>query len=72
MRKPKPIAAPTIAVADAWAKAYDLAQGLSEIFYCAACSDEGLSKEAAIALQVTGDRLVEEMKIVNGFFCEME
>jgi ribosomal protein L7/L12 len=59
---------PTIEVRDAWGNSFQIAKGLNDLLSIAAESDDGLSPEAAKALNVTSDRLVEEMKVINSFF----
>jgi hypothetical protein len=57
-----------VAVQDAWAGSLDLARGIDNLFYSAACSDDRITQEGAIALGVITDRLLEHMRIVNAYF----
>lgn len=69
----KPISeAPDVQVRDAWDHMRDLVKGLDDLFYCMACSDEGIGPDGARALEVIADRLGEHVATVDGFFRPME
>lgn len=59
-------------VQDAFCDCYSLAVGIDNLFYAVACSDEGLTPEGAHTPEIVSMHLVEQMKIVNGYFKRTE
>ncbi len=57
-----------VAVQDAFSEAFLVARGLNELLFVVSTSDEPLNEEGAHALLSVGDKLIEEMKIVDNYF----
>lgn len=55
-------------VQDAWYRAFDLARGIVDLLSVGTCSSEDFDTQGVIALHSIGDQLVDDMKIVNGYF----
>jgi hypothetical protein len=64
----KLIPKPDVETQDAWNEALEIAKGLNDVLYAAACSDEGLNKDGCHTLEIVSDKLVDHIKTVNAFF----
>ncbi len=58
-------------IQDASVRALNLANGLREICYCIACSDDGIGPDGGRILGLASDELVEKMKLVDGWISEV-
>jgi hypothetical protein len=60
--------APDIHTFDAWCEAFDLARGIGELLTAIADHRDGVGQDGVYALAAVGNRLVDQMTIVDAHF----
>jgi hypothetical protein len=59
---------PSVTVLDAWCEAFDLARGIGELLTAIANHRDGIGENGGYALAAVGNRLIDQMTIVDAFF----
>jgi len=63
---------PDVGIIDAWSESFELARGISDLLVLSAGSPNGMSPESVKALLAVTGSMLEEMKVVDAYFTEIQ